>query len=259
MGVKLNFDGMLSSGSQSLTWTGANDSGIPVSGGIYYIHVESVDQFGTVSSYNLAVNVVEPVGENKISIFNSAGELVYYQSFHSLTSTVTDLLMQDNSFVPLFDAAGISLSQAKGQIRSNDGLVAPWSWDGKNSQGHVVAPGIYTIVLASTVAGGPVTKVFRKIQVLAAPDAFDAAPLLYYSSSGELLLRFNAAATAGPVHARLYNLAAELVGEGEEGPSKGSLRIDARHLAGGIYLLVFDYSTPSALRKRAVLKAGIVR
>src|SRR6185503_10141970 len=105
--------------------------------------------FGSTSSYNLGVNVIEPVADNQINIFNSAGELVYQQSFNSLTSTVTDLSIGDAAFAPLFDANGVSLSKVNGQIRSSDGSATAWSWDGKNMQGLVVAAGVYSVLLSS--------------------------------------------------------------------------------------------------------------
>jgi hypothetical protein len=266
-GVDIAFAGLLKDGSSLLSWKGLNDSGGSVVGGVYYIHVESVDQFGTVSSYNLGVNVIEPVGQNTISIFNSAGELVYQESYQSLTGTVTDLTLQSQAFAPAFDSPGNPLNKVEGEIRSNTGVVSPWTWDGRNSQGLLVKPGVYSIQLSSAVAGGAPAKLTRQIQVLAAPDEMDAGAILLYSPAtasslaahGGMLLRFNSAAVLGNARARLYNLAGELVGQADAGAASGQLRIGMDRHAAGIYIVIFEYTTPSRVKKRSLLKAAVLK
>jgi hypothetical protein len=258
-GVNLVFAGSLQNGSNLLPWDGLSGGGSPLSGGIYHLKVESTDSFGATSTYNLALSVVVPAPANTISIFNSAGELVYQEGFHSLTSTVTGLSLQDGAFAPAFDLNGVAISKAKGMIHSSDGASSAWSWDGKNSKGEVVSAGIYTLQLSSAQNGVQQSKLYKKIQVLAAPEAFDAAPLAFYSPDGFVHLRYDPAGAAGGARAGLYSLAGELALRGAALQGSGALSLDARGLAGGIYILVFEYSSPSGQRKRSLLKVGIIK
>src|SRR5205823_3856585 len=146
-----------------------------------------------------------------------AGELVFEQSFRSLTFTVSDLSLLQSSFAPSFDAAGLALSKLDGLLRDGSGSSQAWSWDGRNSNGLVVGPGVYSIVLLMDASAGGSQKVVRQVQVLAAPDEFEAAPrILGVQPAGEadlrngLALAYNPAAAVS-VRARIYNLAGELV------------------------------------------------
>ena len=264
-GANLNFMGQLSSGGKSLYWNGVTDNGGMVSGGIYYFKVEQVDPFGAVTSYTIPIQVIEPKGENKISIFNSAGELVYEESFRSLTFTVSDLALLSTSFAPSFDATGLALSKLDGYLRDGNGGSYAWNWDGRNSNGTVVSPGVYSIVLLMDAPAGGQQKVIKQVQVLAALDSNDASPAIYgvhpitdASLKGGLVLTYRSAATSS-VRARIYNLAGELIAEAADGSPSGSLILRPGSMSSGIYIIEFEYRTPSGSNTRSNIKAAILR
>jgi hypothetical protein len=250
-GTRLGFSGVLDSGLSTLSWDGTNNSGGPVSGGVYSIHVESTDPFGGVSSYNLSVSVIQSMAGSRISIFNSAGELVYHEDFHALSATVTDLALDQSAFSP---AAG----KLNGTLRSGAGVSSAWSWDGKGMDGQLLSPGVYTIQLNNQVAGETSKPLIRQVQIIAAPDATDAAPLLL-STGGAWVLRYQAAAVASGLSVRLYNLAGELVGSAPAGGPSGEAVLPSASLSSGVYVVVFEYQAPSGLRKRSLIKAALLR
>jgi hypothetical protein len=60
------------------------------------------------------------------------------------------------------------------------------------------------------------------------------------------------------VHARLYTLAGELAGSASAPAAGGILQMGTSSLAGGVYILSFEYSSPAGQRKRELIKAAIV-
>jgi hypothetical protein len=249
-GVDLNFLGTLSSGGNNVAWLGLSDGGSVVKGGIYYFSVESVDSFGKITTYTIPINVIAPKGANEINIFNSAGELVYHESFNSLTATATDLALDALSFAP-------AMGKLNGQLRSAAGASSPWSWDGRGSDGRLLSSGIYTIQLSSPLPGQASKPVIYQVQLLDAPEARDASPRAVYVPGG-FLIRYDASAVAGGLHARLYNMAGELAGQAGPSGTPGELGFEAGGMASGIYIVVLEYQSPTGARKRSVIKAAIL-
>jgi hypothetical protein len=257
VGVSLLFNGILQSGAKQIPWLGLNDNRAPVAGGIYTFQIAATDSFGRMSSYSIPINVIQPVGDNEINIFNSAGELVYHESFHSLTSSVTDLSLTQDSFVPSFDAAGNPTGKLQGSLRSSTGASSSWSWDGRGTDGHVVAPGVYTIQLTNEGTNGSSQHVLKQVQVLAAPDSSALAPLAISSPNG-LLVRFNPAAALGSIRATLYNLAGERIAHSSVNAAAGELSFDARSLSSGVFVVVLEYESAGHVPLRSILKAAII-
>jgi len=103
--------------------------------------------------------------------------------------------------------------------------------------------------------------VLRQIQVLGAVDDEDAAPRVLVTAPGSALLTlyFKPSAVALSGQASLYNLAGELVARLPVTASTGKVEFDSSRYAGGIYLAVFDYVTPSGSKRQVVLKAAVLR
>jgi hypothetical protein len=256
-GISLGFAGTLDNGQSTLAWNGNSDSGTPVRGGTYTIHIETSDQFGNVSSYNVEVAALQPRGVNGVRIFNSAGEMVYSEEFHSLSVTVTDIELTDSSFAPSFDAAGNPVGKISGSLRDASGNVAPWSWDGRNSEGHLVSPGLYTIQLVSDAPGAAGNPSLRQVQVLRAPDGLDALPKAVVSAT-QLSLRFNPAAVLGGISATLYNVAGERIGTVGASAAGGEILLNISGLSSGVYVAILNYESPGHEMKRNVVKFAIV-
>jgi hypothetical protein len=250
VGASLLFNGILQSGASQIAWLGLSDSGELVDGGVYTFQVTATDSFGRVSSYSIPINVIQPVGANEINIFNSAGELVYHESFRSLTVSATELQLNETAFSP-------QQGKLNGSLRSNNGSLASWSWDGRASDGHLVAPGIYTLQLLNAQAGQSSRADLKQVQVLTAPEGLDPAPRLL-SLDGVLTLYFDPSVMAAPPVLRLYNLAGELV-PGRQALSAGKVSIELPQAASGVYILAMDYQSPAGSREHRVLKACVLR
>jgi hypothetical protein len=251
VGASLLFDGILQSGANQVAWLGMNDSGAPVAGGVYTFQVNATDSFGRVSSYSIPINVIQPVGDNEINIFNSAGELVYHESFRSLTVSATELQLNDNAFSP-------QQGKLNGTLRSSNGAQVPWSWDGRASDGHLVAPGIYTVQLVNVQAGQGGRTELKQVQVLTAPEGLDPSPKLL-SLGGALILRFDPTVMRSAPQLRLYNLAGELVPGRQSLSAAGEMTVVLPQAASGVYVLVMDYESPSGTRQRRILKTALVK
>jgi hypothetical protein len=251
VGASLLFDGLLQSGGNQVAWLGLNDNGSVVEGGVYTFQINATDSFGRVSSYSIPINVIQPVGENAVNIFNSAGELVYHESFRSLTVSATELQLNDNAFSP-------QQGKLNGSLRNSNGTLAPWSWDGRASDGHLVAPGIYTVQLVNAQAGQSSRAELKQVQVLTAPEGLDPAPKLL-SLDGILTLYFDPSVMAGLPALRLYNLAGELVPGKQIQTGPGQVQIELPQAASGVYILAMDYQSPSGSKEHRVLKAFILK
>jgi flagellar hook assembly protein FlgD len=245
-GVDVVFDGILENGLNQVPWLGTTDTGAFASSGTYYILVVATDNFGNVSSYSLPVTVMQPVGENAINIYNSAGELVYHESFHSLSVSATDLELESNAFAP-------QQGKLNGTLRSSSGASAGWSWDGRASDGHLVNPGIYTIQLINAQPGQSSMPALKQVQVLTAPETLSGAPRLL-SAPGGFVLRYDPSAMAKAPRVRLYNLAGELVGAALAETASGELSLRLNGAASGVYIVIFEYESLSGMRQRVVLK-----
>jgi hypothetical protein len=62
---------------------------------------------------------------------------------------------------------------------------------------------------------------------------------------------------AGQPRVRLYNLAGELLGHTVASISSGEIRLDLSGAAAGVYVVLFEYETPSGTRLRRMLKAAV--
>jgi hypothetical protein len=111
------------------------------------------------------------------------------------------------------------------------------------------------------VAGLPTQKVGRSVQVLTAADITDAKPLVISvpGRNASLSVRFMPAAVLGSPQARLYSLSGELAGQASARAGEGALHFQAGHLASGVYVVVFEYSSPAHQRRRVLLKAVVLR
>ncbi|MES2202279.1 MAG: hypothetical protein V4498_08515, partial [candidate division FCPU426 bacterium] len=260
-GVSLSFDGTLANGSNQVSWTGLAGSGSPVKGGIYYIKTTVLDSFGDEQTYAAQISVIEALSKTEINIFNSAGELVYHRSFSTGDQGIGLTLDQD-AFSPISKSL-------KGEIKRESGSITSWSWDGRNDQGLLVSAGIYTIQLLADRAEGGETKVLRQVQVVAEQDTEDAHALVLNSPLREADLKqyggvpvryWDYAVRAGSAQGRLYDLSGRLVSQALADPHQpGQMILPLRQAAGGIYVLAFEYLTPSGTAKRAMLKVAVIR
>jgi flagellar hook assembly protein FlgD len=260
--VAIHIDGItLDGAAQPIVWLGDNDNGQTVSNGTYYLKVETLDPFGTVTTLSHAVSVLGNHNGNSLAIFNSAGELVRKIPLDGLPAGLVDF---DSRLV---DGNG-GADGVKFDLLDGDGVLHAWEWDGLNEQGQPVASGSYVVRLLRTDLGVGVTVKSIGIVLLQAPN--DALRSLLDSavvgpnpwgpghSQGAAQLRYSPQAGRQAV-ARAYNLAGELVSSGIDPQGSGRLSLPMDGLASGIYLIVFEAVDGPARLGRRTLKLAVVR
>ena len=261
--ISLEFGGALGTGSNILLWSGQNDTGQNVSGGIYHIKVEMHDQFGQTTSWTHEVTVIPAAPRQSLNIYNSAGELVRRLDLAS-SSAITDLSFGDASggaFVVPDDVASGGLPL---RVKDAQGTQSVVTWDGRNSQGAPVASGNYNIQLISQMDSGQAVLATRGVVVLkdpnsqAAPDV-RVVPAPLGPQDHELNFVYGPLPLGCNAVVRLYNLAGDLVAQGVSTPSGDRIILAVGNWSSGIYLAEFEVREGGGLRSRRALKLAMRR
>lgn len=126
-----------SSGSQ-FTWDGKNTSMQPVTPGTYYIKTSLTDQFGHVNTVVDEVQLLRLKQFVRLSLYNTAGEVVAKIDSMQLPSGKILLECEDTLYIG---------NNAPASIFVYDDLGSTLQWDGKNSSGRLVDSGIYELRL----------------------------------------------------------------------------------------------------------------
>jgi hypothetical protein len=256
-------DGILTSQGRTQYWAMDNDSGQPVSGGLYYVTMAITDQYNNTRTQSLAIQVVPVQQQASLEVYNSAGELVRRLSLDSLTGTPSDLLLDDGTaFVPQPDDpnAGLRLSLKVGS--SNQTL----RWDGLTSSGAPAASGTYVIRLAVGQPGQLSVIKTLSVTVLQAPalaaQASAAAALFapnpVPASAAGVQLRY-APVPGAEGRVRVYNLAGELIATGVDTGGTGVINLPLP-VSSGVYVADFgiDGAGGGRLARRA-MKLAVIR
>ncbi|HTB21256.1 MAG TPA: hypothetical protein VK914_00970 [bacterium] len=256
--VQVDVETTLVNGQNLLSWNGLNNNGQAVGGGVYTVQIVYVNNFGDATAYNLSVQVlgsqdmVQP-----LSIYNSAGELVWSGSLPSGVSPTATLALQ-KSVVPLaLDPTTGHLAQPLG-IEVGSSVV---SWDGTNLQGQLVGPGTYSVELSTVVPGAAVlvqTKQFVMVSsalgrpsagVVIAPDPWhDQQPLQVFYTP--------AVGVYGAV--TLYNVLGQRLASFADPADTGTIVVPAQHYSAGIYMMDFRQMNGAETVARKVYKFAIV-
>jgi hypothetical protein len=230
----------ISGGGNSIGWNGVNDQGQAVASGTYYFRMQVVSPFGQVSAWIAPVAVLDLPSQATLSIFNSAGELVYNVPLSSYPSPVA------------------SMSPDKGSLKLTlqNGSTQDFAWDGRNNQGMIVASGSYTAHLVVSSPGGSKTIQDFPVTWINPGAGPDGAPLAYpnpaHAGSQGPMISYR-----GPqALARLYNLAGELVAQASD-TGGGLLAFHVPALAAGIYMIDFE-SVQAGQRSRKLIKWAVL-
>jgi flagellar hook assembly protein FlgD len=261
-----------------ITWLGDNDGGQPVQNGMYYFKMETTDPFGAVTAYSKEVTVMGNTGGNSLAVYNSAGELVKNIPLKNYPNDLADFEISGQSGASSgtmaggFDpATGQPRGELKLELKDTHGASHAFSWDGTNDQGAPVASGVYTVKLVKTQLGSSVIVKAKSVTVInaqgspaqnsAASAVLGPNPLMgeaARSSHAAFAVKF-LPSLSGEAHARLYNLAGELITQSSATASQGRLSLPAAGLAGGIYLVEFDIREGNAVLGRKAIKAVIIK
>jgi hypothetical protein len=239
--ARLLIHGVTPDGSTSLTWDGNNQQGQPVANGTYYLKMDIVDQYDNVTTVSLSITVLRPAHGQSVAIFNSAGERVGL------------LTLPDNADLNSLSLKASSGSQAVLTYQSPTG-GGQIVWTGLTQDGSRVANGSYLLNIQ-----GPTSSRALTFTLLNGPA--DGGHLLASPNPvrpGESL-RLDFAVPAGSVtaHARLYDLAGELVRESIAPVGQGVLWMTLSNLSSGIYLVVVDVDGPGAYQQKQ--KIALIR
>jgi hypothetical protein len=236
--VSLNVQGAQVAGQGGLSWDGTNDNGQPVAGGTYTWHVEYKLPDDQMVSQNLSIQAMAAPSEQRVEIFNSAGERVY-QALLPTGPETGGFRLDQSSMIAGADANGSALGQLKLFLQVPGG-EQPWTWDGRNDQGAWVSSGTYTVQLSQAWPDGRRQTLLKSFTVLRAPDLDRPGGDLSLGPSplrpGQALRLAFSPAPGYQVDVRLYDLAGEIVGTVGADASSGGLVLQADSLASGIYL-----------------------
>jgi flagellar hook assembly protein FlgD len=258
----VTISGFTNAAGSSVLWDSTNDNGQSVANGTYYAKLESVDQFGATQSFSEAFSVLSTADQASVEVFNSAGERVRTIPLNG--ALPLDIRALNGSFVGGVDAAGNPVDGLRLGLKDSSGETIKL-WDGLNDQGGALASGSYTVVLSRTDAGG--SHIVKTLSVVLLASVNEGLQLSLASAqaapnpvrgAGVPLTVYYTLPPQGSATCRLYDLAGQLVAQGEDLGATGTVVLNAG-FAGGVYLLEFRIQNGSAILGRRTLKVAVVR
>ena len=238
---------------QSFVWNGSNDQSQLVASGVYYVKMETTDDFGKITTFTEEVSVLSQPSTYQIRIFNSAGEVVRTLMPTSGYRTAPTHLTADKAALApgggvVFDLGGDSLA-----------------WDGLNDQGSRVNQGTYVAELSVINAGAAKTVATVTVAVLKGTvDLFQGLKVypqpVHPSQSSDVSIQVNGQPGL-QLQAELYNLAGEHVQSAGSLNGSGLVTFHVREqaLSSGIYLVALTAHSPGGGVQKTVTKLVIVK
>jgi flagellar hook assembly protein FlgD len=256
--VQVNLGTAMAGGGTTAAWTGVNGNGQSVASGVYYIRVEYVDNFGQATTYVVPVQVLAPSGASQaVSIFNSAGELVWQGSLPAASGPSGQLSISDAVLVQDLNPA-------------NGGLVKPLAirvgagtlyWNGENLSGLAVSPGTYTVQVSEVQAGASTSVQTKQFTVMASALGLPSADAIFVPNpwrGDQPLAAYYTPYPGDHACGTIFTLAGEKVMEAVDLSNGGRLQFPSKKLAAGVYLLDFRQMQGASVAARRVSKLAIV-
>jgi hypothetical protein len=238
-----------------MAWDGKSGAGQRVDSGTYTALAEVMDEFGRVTAYSVNFGVLRlPVGL-KVSVFNSAGELV----FQALKAAPAAADLAEPAFST--DLLLLGEGQPKLEITYQRGPERA-SWDGRNSQGRQVAAGLYMVEVELSQAGRAPVVVSKQVQVLRALDADPlaaafAAPNPAGPTDRRMVIFLGGDNPGLEVRAQFFNLAGERLAGGDNRGHAATIEWPLVSVAPGTYFAVLE--TQGERTQRKVIKMAVKR
>ncbi len=250
-------------GSTTYYWDAINAQSQEVGTGVYYIKIETLDQYGHTTTLIKDITVVRVDQYVELNIYNSAGEIIrsIRQKKDVSGGTVSLSSLGDRL---IFTKEGGSVI-----IKYGNNIGDYILWDGKNQEGEIIGSGIYEVqVILKDAKDGAVSEASKTVTVLREGKVYieelKAVPNPYVKGSGGII-RFEWVLTGietGEVRIRIYNVAGELVrqliGELGTGMIEWDLKTENKHYASrGIYIAVMDAKNSEGYKDSKKIKFAI--
>jgi len=242
----------------SVEWSGIGRNGQPLEGGTYFVVAKTKDGFGIETNVTAAVTVIRSLSGVRVSVYNSAGELVW--TAKSGKQGAGSLRLNKTEFVPEDDGSqGV-------EIRWGTGVDEAVVWNGTNAAGQQVASGTYTVQVTRQYPGkSPVTN-NEQVTVLAAPksgwlDTASVAPNPVRGGDGTVRFSAPGLPLGGHWQLRVYNLAGELIFENWSSNGVKIMVWDLwkRPASSGVYVVQFSAVGADGRGEQAVRKLAVIR
>jgi flagellar hook assembly protein FlgD len=268
--VFISFPGYLDDPStgqalKGVSWGAINNNGQGVASGVYTIKAEIVDEFGQVTSLEQSISVMDVVPANKLTIYNSAGEVVADVPLPSGgTGRFSSLRLEsDKVAVDIDPKTGTNLGTPLViWVTDEQGNEQQVQWDGRNAQGLPVTSGTYIAELIYGTAGTRQAVSSKSFTVLQAGSIASLAGALVYPNpvlhGADFFVSYSPSpGSTGLAH--LYDLNGGLVAQAEDSAQVGVLKFRGAALAGGVYIVrVEKLSGGGASLAHTLLKIAVI-
>jgi uncharacterized repeat protein (TIGR01451 family) len=257
----INTSGNLTGPYTDFYWDGTSDSGQDVTPGIYYIKVSTKDTYEHTATVIKEIELLRAQAYVKVSVYNSAGELIRVIKNTDMPQGVAILDVEDVS----------KIGKPGENVAVNYGSALPIVWDGKNSGGAAVTSGVYEIVVDVMNVDGIKNTVSKSITVL--NESSGAAisgekaypnPVIIDASSQEKITFSWITAFTGTLTVRIYNMNGEAVKSINSPLTAGSAIWDLRTqsnrtVSSGVYTAVLQSKTDGGQNSVKIIKFAVLR
>jgi flagellar hook assembly protein FlgD len=248
-------------GGAIFTWNGTTDAGQQVAPGLYYVKFTMQEEYGAVDTVVKSIQIIRSDTYTRISIYNSAGEVVYRVNLPVVQLSAISLAVDD--------VVTVGKGASTVQIGYAAGLMD--TWDGMNDQGRIVDSGTYEVrvevatgnnidVAASktiTILNGGISGMISNIEIIPNPAVISD------STGSSVQIKWQASGT-GKVDIQINNISGELITNISASLQAGSVywnlqTKNGQNVAGGLYVLIIKAAGDNGETQIKVVKAVVVR
>lgn len=259
---------LITAGGQVLTWAGDDNGGQFIQNGVYYVKLESTDQFGHVATVTHEVSVLSAAHFYSVKIFSSSGEEVNSLVVSAYGANAPSHFSEDKKSIAVGSGTG-----SAGTVTFDLGNGSTVTWDGTNSHGEHVMSGSYMAQLTETHDGAPKSVSSLPVTVLnvaegllggavVAPNPLNLLGMGGHprAGAGVAIVQLKTPASV-QVIGRLYNLAGELILTATNDMAPGQLTFDlaGRQVSSGTYIIALTAKAPWGTVERRTLKLVMMR
>jgi flagellar hook assembly protein FlgD len=241
------------------SWDGKNDNGQVIGNGEYYAKISVTNQYGIEETIMKEVQIIQSADYVRVSIYNSAGELV--QTIEQPKGTTAPISLGMNDVTVLGkDGGKISVNYAPG---------LSIAWDGRNAQGRLVDSGLYEVRVEDKAEGSYVVEASKTITIINQTGVILGEikvlpnPVRLDDSTPKMVKITWSGRDNGSVSLKIYNKAGELIREiGSklmDGHAIWNLDTNAGSpVSGGLYICILDAKKDSGENEKKTTKIAVI-